>query len=122
MRGGRILFNLLGILFSTLPPLFATLGYFPLWRDMGGGAILSGITVLLLLLCLAPFFRFIKERLGTPSAPVIWLTVFITFFVLAEIAEEIKVIALIGFVGNLIGALFFRLAKRGERKHGDEGI
>ena len=122
MRGGRILFNLLGILFSTLPPLFATLSYFPLWHGMGGGAILSGVSVLLLLLCFTPLFRFIKERIGTPSAPVIWLTVFITFFVLAEIAEEIKVIAFIGFVGNLIGALFFRLAKRGERKHGDEGI
>lgn len=122
MRGGRIFFNLAGILFSTLPPFFATLSYFPLWHGMGGGAILSGVSVLLLLLSLTPLFRFVKERLGTPSAPVIWLTVFITFFVLAEIAEEMKAIAFIGFVGNLIGALFFRLARRGERKHGDEGI
>lgn len=122
MKGGKIIFYALGLLFSTLPPFFATVNYFPIWSGRGGSAMLSGMAALLLLLCFAPLFRLIRERLKTPSAPIIWLAVFLAFFILAEIADEMKVIAFIGLVGNLIGAFFFRLAKRAERKENDEGI
>jgi len=122
MRGGRIVLYALGLLFSVAPPLFATLAYFPVWSGRGGGAMLSGMSALLLLLCFAPLMRFIKERLRSPSAPIIWLIVFIIFFILAEIAAEMKVIAFTGLVGNLIGTGLFRLAGKGERKSDDEGI
>ena len=122
MRGGRILFYALGLLFSTVPPLFATLAYFPIWSDRGGGTMLSGVAALLLLLCFAPLLRVIRERLKTPSAPIVWLIVFLAFFILAEIATEMKIIAFTGLVGNTVGAVFFRLAKRCGGKIDDEGI
>ncbi len=112
MKCGRILLTAAGLLFSTVPPLWATLAYFPLWNSKGGGAMLSGMAVLLILLSATPIFNLVKTYFRTPSAPILWLVIFIVFFVLAKIADEMKVIAFAGFVGNVIGSLFFRLAKR----------
>ena len=122
MRGGRILLYTAGTLFSTVPPLLATLAYIPIWSGRGGFAMLSGLAALMILLCFIPLFRLIRSHLKTPSAPLIWLIVFLTFFILAEIADEMKVIAFIGLIGNLLGAFFFRLAKRDQREKDDEGI
>lgn len=121
MRGTRILLSLLGLLFSTVPPLAAVLTYFPLWSHRGGGAVLSGITVLLFLLCLLPLYKLFKEHLRSPSAPTVWLLVFLVFFALAEIADEVKVIALAGFAGNLVGTVLFRLARKLGKEDGGEG-
>ena len=38
----RIVLRVLGLLFSTVPVAAATLLYFPLWRERGGAAALSG--------------------------------------------------------------------------------
>ena len=41
MTRARLL-RLAGFLFSVLPPLLATVEYFPIWVREGGGAALSG--------------------------------------------------------------------------------
>ena len=41
-----------------------------------------------------------------------WLVSFLIFFCLSRIADEMTVISFVGFVGNLIGALFFHLGRR----------
>ena len=112
MRCSRILLLISGLLFSTVPPLWATLAYFPIWGDRGGGAVLSGLSLMLLLFCFTPLFNIVKSHVKTPSAPILWLIVFIVFFALAEIADEIKVIAFWGFIGNVVGSVLFRLAKK----------
>ena len=83
--------------------------------------MLSGMAALLVLLSFTPLFSFVKSRFKTPSAPILWLIVFVTFFVLARITDEMKVIAFAGFVGNVIGSLFFRLAKK-RKGDSDEGV
>ena len=111
-------FRALGLILSTLPPLFATLSYFPIWRTRGAGALISGLSLLLILLCAVPSVRAIKTALRSPSAPIVWFVVFVIFFALSKIADEVTVIAFVGFISNLIGAIFFSLARKraGEEK------
>ena len=112
MNGGKILLYAAGLTFSVVPPLVTTLTYFPLWTDRGGGAMLSGLAALLLLFSFVPLFNLIRTHIKTPSAPMLWFLIFLVFFLLAEIAAEMRVISLVGLVGNLIGSVFFHLAKR----------
>ena len=107
----KLLF-LLGLGFSIIPPATVTLLYFPIWREAGAVYLLSGLTLLLLLLSVIPLLRFIKEWLKSPSAIFIWAVIYILFFALSKIADQVTVIAFYGLLGNIIGAIFFRLAKR----------
>ena len=110
------LLRLLGLSLSVLPPAILTLSYFPLWQRLGAPYIISGGTLLLLILSALPMIRRIKEILRSPSAYVIWLIIFLLFFTLSRIANEMCVISLSGFIGNLVGSLLFGAAKRCEAK------
>ena len=112
-----LIFRALGLILSTVPPIVATVSFFPIWRERGAESILSGFSLMLILICAVPLFRSVKRFLHSPSMPIVWLVIFITFFALSKIAEDITVIAFTGFVSNLIGAVFFRLAKE---KRGEE--
>jgi chromate transport protein ChrA len=107
----RLLFNALGLFFSVIPVAVSIFSYFPLWIAREDASILSGISLVLAAMALVPCFRYVKEAMRTASAPVMWLAIFIVFLLLSKIANEITVIAFVGFVGNLVGAVFFRLAR-----------
>lgn len=110
--------NLLGLAFCTLPVAAATLLYFPLWQARGEGATVAGGALLLLLLAALPIWRAVKACLRSYAVPTVWFISFALFFALSEIAEEMTVISFVGFVGNLIGALLFRAARRkGEKRN-----
>lgn len=111
----RMVFQVLGVLFSIVPPIVATLLYFPLWIDRGASQTMSGLCALLLILCFIPLFRFLKGKLTTPSLPLMWGVLFLLVRALGAIIEQVCVISFVGFVSNLIGSLFFRLSKRGEK-------
>ena len=104
-----------GLLISTLPPALCTLLYFPLWRDKPA-ALLSGFTLLLLLISAKPLFKLIKAHRVAPSTPMIWLCLFLLFLLAQAISDEMIVISLMGFIGNLIGAMLYRLAARYEKR------
>lgn len=107
----RLLFNALGIFFSVIPVAVSIFSYFPLWIAREDASVLSGISLLLTLLALLPLARYLRSILRTASAPLMWLAVFIAFMLLSRIANEVTVISFVGFIGNLIGALFFKLAR-----------
>ena len=113
----RAVFNLIGLAFSTLPAAVCILFYFPVWRERGIVATLSGFALLLLVLAAVPLFNLVKRALRSPSVPLMWFAVFVVFLALSSIAEEMTVVAFVGFVSNLIGAVFFRYAegRRNER-------
>ena len=113
-KSKKILLTLAGILFSVLPPLFCTLFYFPIFKAGGPVFVLSGFILLLLVLSVVPLIRFIGDKFRTPAAYMIWLFVFALFFLLWKIAKQVTVISFFGFIGNLIGAVFFHLAKGGK--------
>ena len=104
--------RLIGIAFAILPPIFATLSYFPLWKNRGTGAIISGISLLFILLSVIPAIKLLKRFLASPTATTMWFILFVIFFLLANIAEQMAVICLVGFLGNLVAATLWRFAGR----------
>lgn len=111
----RLALKVIGLIISTLPPTFCVLSYFPIWAMRGAKVMLSGLSLCLILISAIPLFRAIKTAFRSPSAPMIWFTVFIVFFTLSKIADDITVIALVGFISNLLGTFFFRLSKRSQK-------
>ena len=108
--GTRYLISALGLLISVGAPALTTLSFFPLWQDAGKGVLLSGFTLFLLLLAAIPLIKLLKRVLSTPSAPLVWLIIFIFFLLFEKIASEVTVIALVGTLSNLAGALLFKAA------------
>ena len=115
----RNLLKALGLSLCILPPLIATLAYFPLWREAGDGRLTSGLTVLLLSISALPLYRQLKSWIRTAAIHLPWLLIFLAFFLLSRIADEMTVISFVGFVTNVIGSLFFKAARRlgGEDKN-----
>ena len=104
----------LGFSLCTLPPIICTLLYFPLWKE--STKALSGGVLLLVLISVIPIYKLIKKHFESPASYTVWLLLFIIFFALSRIAMEMTVISFVGFVGNLVGAFLFRLARRKKRE------
>ena len=114
----RYLLTLLALAVSTLPVLICAALYFPVWSNRSAGATLSGLGLIIALLAAVPLYRFIRRHISSISAPMLWFILFAIFFALERIAQEMTVIAFVGFVSNLLGAVIFRLAHRRERDEG----
>ena len=102
----------LGLLFSVLPVASSIILYFPIWADRGATTVISGFSLILLLMAIAPAIKLVKQALKSPAAYLMWFIAFLIFFMLAEIAEDMKVICFVGFISNLVGAMIFKLAER----------
>lgn len=115
MRNDRLTalgLTLLALCFSVGVPLAATLSFFPFWRSAGGGRVLSGLCLILLILCALPLWRLLRRAFRTVSAPLVWAALFLLFLAVDAVAGQMKVITFAGTCGNAVGAVFFRLAKR----------
>ena len=108
----RLLFSALGLIISIIPVAVSIFSYFPIWVAREDASIISGLSLVLTVLALVPFYRHVREYLRSASAPLMWFIIFAVFFMLSKIAKEMTVISFVGFVSNLIGSLFFKLAKR----------
>lgn len=104
--------HIIGILLCIVPPAVCTLMYFPLWKTVGYEHCIAGGTALLLALSVLPIYKLIKSRLSGVSSYMMWLILFLLFFALSRIAEQMTVICFVGFVGNLLGAICLRIEKR----------
>ena len=112
----QLLFRALGLLISIIPVSVSIFSYFPLWVARRDASLLSGLSLILICAALVPLYKYIKRALKSPSAPMMWFFAFIIFLLLSRIADEVTVISFVGFVTNLIGSVFFKLANRyGER-------
>lgn len=105
-----IFLRVIGLVLCVIPVTVSILCYFPAWRAEGGEVLLSGTTLLLLCMAAVPLYKLIAEKLRSPAAYTLWLIAFILFFLLSNIAQEMVVISFTGFVGNLLGAIAFKLA------------
>ena len=98
-------------------PLAATLTQFPLWVEKGNSALASGIvlsasTLFLLSVAFTPLWRAILARLRSPASFVMWGIMTFLFISVKNLIDSLILISFAGFVGNLIGAVFFELAAR----------
>lgn len=115
-----IIFWLVGMLLSVGAPLVATLSFFPIWVAQGGEFVVSGFTLLIAIICALPLYRWLKGGLASPSGITIWLVLFLIFFALARVADEMTVVAFVGFIGNVLGGIAFRLGKKFTEEKADE--
>ena len=115
-----ILIKAAALVTCVAPALVATLSYFPVWATKGELYVMSGLALCLITLSLLPFYKHLSALLKSPASYVIWLILFIVFFLLSKIAHEMTVISFVGFISNLIGAALFGLAKRCERRGGED--
>jgi hypothetical protein len=106
----QVLIYLSALAVSILPVTVAILSYFPVWRAMGGEYLLSGLTLCLILLALIPGFKALRALLRSPAAYMIWAMVFLLFFSLSKIGDQMTVIAFVGTLSNLIGAILFKIS------------
>ena len=105
-----IFLRVIGLVLCVIPVTVSILCYFPAWRAEGGEVLLSGTTLLLLCMAAVPLYKLISAKLRSPAAYTLWLIAFILFFLLSNIAQEMVVISFTGFIGNLLGAIAFKLA------------
>ena len=112
--------HILGFLLCILPPAICTLSYFPLWKDAGYENCIAGGTALLLVICAVPIYKFLKKAFTSYSSYFIWLILFLLFLTLSKIADQMTVITLVGFIGNLLGAVCFSLANRVNERNKDK--
>ncbi len=108
----RGVLNALGLGVCILPPSLAVLSYFPLWISRDEKSAVSGFALVLLAIAAIPLFKYIREWLKSPSAPTVWLILFLIFFVLSGIADEMRVICFVGFISNITGGLIIGLASK----------
>ena len=104
--------HILGLALCIIPPAICTLSYFPIWKSVGYGECIAGGSALLLALCLAPLFKLIKAKISSYGSAFVWLVLFLLFFSLSKIADQMTVISMVGFVGNLMGTVCFSLARK----------
>ena len=107
-----LLLKMTAVALSCVPPIVATLSYFPIWRKGGAVCVVSGLTLLLLLFSISPLLKLFGRLLKSPTSRGLWLAMFIIFFALSKIADQMVVISLVGYLGNLIGSLLWRISGR----------
>lgn len=121
------LFKSLGILVACLLPIWAILEKFPVWtysygrvRSMGVGGIL--ILIVLFAVFRKTIFKFLEEKLKLKHAPpiVIWILMLIASYILIFIANfmrDLTTVFWMGLVGCAIGTVLTYIA---ENRFGEE--
>lgn len=113
----KAILDFVGLLFCLVPPVIVTFQYFPLWKDgVGLWASLGGGCAVVFIIVFVVMSKYINTRLRTPSPVAIFFVCYGFFFLMQKVAVGLTVIAFWGFVGSAVGALFFWLAKRYERR------
>lgn len=110
-------------LLAVAPPVAATLHQFPLFVQKSSGATFSGICMLMLLVCMIPFWKKLKnlkEYLFSASTPVLWLVALGAFVVISEIATSIVYISIAGLGGSLASVSVSALGRKFQNQDGSK--
>ncbi len=112
MTRKRFLFLLLGWAVSTLPALFATLRWFPLFVERGqGGRAVSLLSCLLIVVALVPLHRALGTFFRNLTAWKVYLFLFLFFTVTGSIAYEMRCVAAVGLISSVPGTILFALGR-----------
>ncbi len=97
------LWDFLARLCAVIPPLGATLFFFPEWIEQSPRATFSGMLLVATLICMVPFWKKIlqiSKSFSSTSMPVFWIILFAVFFVVRDIVDRIMYISLFGLLGS----------------------
>ena len=106
----------LGIFLCVFPVTIAIIFYFPLWAGRGAATLLSGFSLILIIMAAVPLIKFAKQIFKSPAAYLMWFAAFTVFFMLSRIANDMTVICFVGFTSNILGAGVCKLAESCKRK------
>ena len=110
----NIYLHILGYLLCIIPPLACALTYFPLWGE--GGYKLNALCAVMIILAIFPIIKLIRRLLKSDATYIFWLILFVCFYALSKIADEMTVISFVGFISNSLGAILMKAGgKRNER-------
>ncbi len=110
MKWSKVLY-ILGMLLSVVPASVTALMHFPIWLcERASG--LSVLGILVLSLCLLPFWRALKEAVKSPAPWQMWLALLIGITLLEGILEGVRVVALVATPCSILGAVCFYCAKK----------
>ena len=101
--------NVLALCCCIIPPSATTVYFFPVWIDIGMAAKVSGLSVLILIICALPFWKVLRENFKNPSVKTIWFIGLVAFWLIRPIVDEMIIICAVGFVSNILGSLVFKL-------------
>ena len=90
-------------------PLAATLTQFPVFGEQSSAATMSGLFLVMALLSCIPFIKQIKEFMKNPSAPIMWVVLFVGLAALQNIISEIVIVAFSGMAANIVGTGIYKL-------------
>ena len=108
-RRKYIIFNIVALITCIVPPMAATLYYFPVWFERSSDAAVSGISIMLLLICVIPLIRHIRQIFRNPSAKLIWFIGLLLFWMLESIVHEMIIICGVGFISNCAGSILYKI-------------
>ena len=107
----------LSIFLCTVPPAAVTIYYFPIWYEVGRvRALAPAISILCFCVSAVPLIRWLSQKIKTPAAWMIWSVMAAVLIVLMQVIEQMVVISVVGAIGNIIGAILWKIANRGEKK------
>ena len=101
--------NILALCCCIVPPSATTLYFFPFWIELGMSAKVSGLSVLILIICALPFWRVLRENFKNPSVKTIWFIGLLAFWLIRPIIDEMIIICAVGFISNVVGSIVFKL-------------
>ena len=110
-KQGAILYYV-GMTVSVLAPLITAMTQFPVWTEKVPKSQLGSMFVFTALLSCIPFLKHIKMQLKTPSAVTMWTALFLICWTMNKIIAQLYVIALVGMIANVVGAILCSAGNR----------
>ena len=101
-----------GIVIAVLAPLITAMTQFPIWTENVPKSQLGGMFIFTALLSCIPFLKHIRMQLKTPSAVTVWALLFLVCWAMNKIIDQLYVIALVGLVANILGAVLCAVGNR----------
>lgn len=111
MTKGRMI-KALALLIDVAVPLFATISQFPIWVERSAKATVSGLALLFILLSVLPFMKKIREYFKSPAVWVIWGVLFLVFYGLSSIINEMVIISFYGLLSNMFGEILYKYGEK----------
>ncbi len=90
-------------------PLITTLSMFPIWVERSSEATVSGLFLVFAFLSCIPFAKWLLAYFKSPDAWVMWCIVFVLLSVLSNIIKEMLVVAGVGALANVTGAVIYKI-------------